>query len=62
MTTYTIQTEDEEEHRNFLNGPMYKSMLIEILNYFRSKSKYQENEIWIEAYKAIYEITGDIFE
>ena len=61
MTTYKIETDDQEEFDLFYNGPDYHSALYRIVNEFRSRVKHSgEVGSWEQAYQLVCEEVEDL--
>lgn len=61
MSRFTIETEDEEEHRGYLNGPALHAAVWDLWNDLRGKAKHSETEpqSWDEVKDLVWSHVGE---
>lgn len=61
MPRFIIETDEEQEHRNYLNGPALHSAVWEFSNELRNKYKYsgEESTTWEKVREMFYECCGE---
>lgn len=60
MSYYTIQTDNEREHRLHLDGPLLHSILYELEQYLRGKIQGSGDQDAIDVYKKVRAVLHEL--